>query len=182
MKLFSVVVLLFVAVPAWAAEIHTFNLLPADGSIAGAAGETVGWGYSIENQSTTHWLLTSALAPGSFQFGIPNLIFDFPILAPSSSVTAPFDAAALTGLLALTLDASAPLGAVEFGNFLLEAEWWDGDPFAGGQFAFGADPLSQSYQATVAPEPGTSALLVLALLVGGVARVRRRRAGANALR
>jgi hypothetical protein len=184
MKLVFAVVLLFAAVPAWTAEIHTFSLLPDDGSISGAPGETVGWGYSMENQSTTHWLVTAGLVPGSFQFGTPDLIFDFPILAPGASLTVPFDAAASEGLMGLTWDASAPLGAVESGSFELSAEWWNGDPLAGGQFAFGADPLSQSYQATaVVPEPGSGALLGLALLVaGGVAGVRRRRSSAEALR
>ena len=95
MKLFLIVVLLFAAVPGWTAEVYTFSLLPDDGSIAGGPGQTVGWGYSIENQSTTHWLVTTGLAPGSFQFGTPELFFDFPILAPGSSVTVPFDAASV---------------------------------------------------------------------------------------
>ena len=108
MKRFLAVVLLFAAVPAWTAEIHTFSLLPSSGQIAGVPGQTVGWGYSIENQSTAFWLVTTGLASGPFQFATPNLVFDFPILAPDSSVTVPFDAAALTGLLALTWDTSAP--------------------------------------------------------------------------
>jgi hypothetical protein len=174
MKLFLTAVLLFAAVPSWTAEIYTFNLLPGDGRIAGAPGETIGWGYEIENESTTHWLIATGVAMSAFQFGTPNLIFDFPILAPGDTVTAPFDATALTGLAALTWDASAPAGAVESGSFVLSAEWWTGDPLAGGQLAFTATPLTQPYQATVVPEPGTGALLGLALLVaGGVARVRR---------
>jgi hypothetical protein len=183
MKLFLAVVLLFAAAPGWAAEIHTFSLLPGNGRVAGLPGDTVGWGYSIENESTTHWLVTNGVAPGAFSLGTPNLVFDFPILAPGSSVTVPFDALALTGLLALTWDASAPLGAVESGNFSLHAEWWNGDPLSGGQFAFSAPSLSQAYSATVAapiPEPGTSALLGVPLLVAsaiGVGRRRRQSAG-----
>ncbi len=176
MKRFLVVVLLFTAVPAWTAETYTFSVLPVDGHVAGAPGETVGWGYSIDNQSTSQWLVTTGLAPGSFQFGTPNLLFDFPILAPDSSLTSPFNPAGLTGLFALTWDASAPLGAVESGSFLLSAEWWTGDPLAGGQFVSSASPLSQPYNANVGlvPEPGTSALMTLALLVAGVSGVRRR--------
>ena len=170
MKHFLIAVLFLAAVPGWAAEVYTLSLLPESGTIAGGPGQTVGWGYSIENQSTTHWLVTSGLAPSSFQFGTPELLFDFPILAPGSSVSTPFDAGTSTGLLTLTWDASAPLGSVESGIFLVSAEWWIGDPLAGGQFAFAASPLSQSYQATVVPDPGTAALVGLALLVAGVRR------------
>ncbi len=175
MKLFFAAALLFAAVPAWTAETYTFNVLPVDGRITGSPGETVGWGYSIENQSSSFWLVTTGVAPGSFQFGTPDLIFDFPILAPATTATAPFNAAALTGLLALTWDASAPRGTVESGNFLLSAEWWNGDPLAGGQLAFAASSQSQPYQATVAPEPGTVTLMTSALLLVGVSRVLRRR-------
>ena len=182
MKLFFAVVLLFAAVPAWAAETYTFSLLPGDGSITGGPGETVGWGYSIENQSSSFWLVTTGVAPDAFQFGTPNLIFDFPILAPGSTATAPFDAATPTGLLSFTWDASAPLGAVESGIFLLNAEWWDGDPFSGGQLAFAASPLSQPYNATVVPEPGSGSLLALPLLVASAIGVIRRRKQSAALR
>lgn len=171
MKLLFAAALLFAAVPAWTAETYTFNVLPADGRITGSPGETVGWGYSIENQSSSFWLVTTGVAPGSFQFGTPNLIFDFPILAPGTTATQPFNAAALTGLLALTWDASAPRSAVESGNFLMTAEWWNGDPFAGGQLAFAASNQSQSYNATVAPEPGTVTMMTSALLLVGVGRL-----------
>jgi hypothetical protein len=183
MKLLTAI-LLFTALPASSAEIFTFNLLPADGAITGGPGDTIGWGYSIENQSTSLWLVTTGLAPGSFQFGTPDVVFDFPILAPGSTVTMPFDAATSTGLMALTWDASAPPGTVEVGSFLLDAEWWTGDPFAGGVFAFSASPASESYQATVtaavAPEPGSVGLGGLGLFIaGGLAR-RRLASGTSA--
>jgi hypothetical protein len=174
MKLFQVVVLLFASAPAWTAEIYTFSLLPGSGDVAGAPGDTIGWGYSIENQSATDWLVTTSVDPGAFQSGTSNLIFDFPIVAPGSSVTERFDADALTGLMAFTWDASVPRGTVESGRFLLNAEWWNGDPLAGGQFAFAASPLSASYRATVIPEPGTFALIGLALAAAGAISVRRR--------
>ena len=174
MKLFQVVVLLFASVPAWTAEVYTFGLLPGSGDVAGAPGETIGWGYSMENRSSTLWLVTTGVDPDTFQSGTPNLIFDFPVVAPGSSVTALFDANALTGLMALTWDASVPLGTVESGRFQLNAEWWNGDPLAGGQFAFAASTLSASYSATAVPEPGTDALIGLALAAAGTISARRR--------
>lgn len=181
MKLILAIALLFASVPAWTAEIYSFGLLPSSGSIAGLPGQTIGWGYALANQSTSQWLVTTGAAPGAFQNGTPNLVFDFPILAPSSSVTMPFNSAALTGLLALTWDATAPLGAVESGSFLLNAEWWNGNPLAGGRFAGLASPTSQSYSARVGaavPEPATSVLIALPLLAAGVMRrLRRRQSG-----
>ena len=175
MKLLAIVTLLVAAAPSWAAEIYTFSLLPESGQVGGAPGTTVGWGYMLENQSTDYWLVTDGLDPGSFVFGTPQVLFDFPMLAPGASVTVPFDAGTLTGLFALTWDASAPLGTIESGSFLLEAQWWDGDPLAGGTLAFAATPSSLPYQAVVTPEPTTTGLLGLGLLGVGLGLRRRRK-------
>jgi hypothetical protein len=154
------------AVPAIAADIHTFNLLPA-GSIAGPAGSTIGWGYSIENQSSSLWLVTSGLDNGVFQHGTPGLIFDFPDVAPGETVTVPFSNATSAGLYELTWDASAPLGFVNHGSFVLQAEWWNGDPLGGGSFVSSASYVSQFYSATVAPvpEPTTAGLVAFSILL-----------------
>ena len=174
---FLVVVLLFAAVTSL--DRRNLHLQPTarrtEPSPATPARRSAGATRSKTKARRTGWSPPD-LAPGSFQFGTPDVIFDFPIVAPASTVTSPFNAAASTGLMALTWDASAPLGAVEFGSFLLDAEWWNGDPLSGGPFASSASPLSQPYNATVAPvpEPGTGALMILPLLVAGVSVVRRR--------
>ena len=181
MKTF-VLTLFLSAASAMAADIYTFNLLPADGAIAGLPGSTIGWGYSIENQSSSLWLITAGLDGGVFQHGTPNLIFDFPDVAPGGTVTVPFNAITSAGLYELTWDASAPSGFVNSGRFLLDAQWWDGDPFSGGNFVSNAPTASQFYSATVVPEPGTSSVVALSGLLLVVVRAFRRRGQSHPLR
>jgi hypothetical protein len=148
------------------ADSFTFNTIPANGSVAGTAGSTVGWGYSITNLSPTDWLITTAIAAGNFLNGTPNAIFDFPILAPQAQLNVPFNALAGTGLYALTWNITAPLGFVNSGSFVLSADWWTGDPFAGGHFTGLTQTQSAPYSAALSavPEPST-----LSLLIGGLA-------------
>lgn len=156
------------AFAAVAADLYNFNLLPSDGSIASSPGSTVGWGYALQNQSNAFWLVTVDLNSDSFLNATPTLLFDFPNLAPGSTVAAVFDEASSTGLLALTWDASAPLGFVNAGSFDLSAQWWDGDPLVGGRFVSDAPGANAFYTATVMaaaiPEPGTLGLTVITLL------------------
>jgi hypothetical protein len=175
MKLIAAIALLIAAAPSWAAEIYTFGLLPQSGRIGGAPGTTIGWGYSIENESTDYWLVTTNLATGPFAFGTPQVLFDFPILAPGASVTVPFDYDMFAGLFALTWDKSAPAGTIESGTFVLDAEWWTGDPFGDGAPAFAATPANRPYEALVTPEPATTGLMAVALVGGIAAALRRRR-------
>ena len=170
MKTFVLAVLLS-AVPTVAADIYTFDLLPADGNIAGLPGSTVGWGYSIENQSASLWLVTTGLDGGAFQHGTPSSIFDFPDIGPGQTVTVPFNATTSTGLYQLIWDATAPAGFVNTGTFLLDAEWWDAAPQKGGNPVMSAPSATQFYTATVAgpvPEPATISVVALAALVFSV--------------
>ena len=68
----------------------TFSLLPSNMQIAGDAGTTIGWGYSITNNST-YWLLPFTLATDStFQHAtVTTNPFDYPALAPGTTVTTP---------------------------------------------------------------------------------------------
>ena len=176
MKAFVLAVLLS-AVPTVAADIYTFGLIPVDGSIAGIPGSTIGWGYSIENQSSSLWLITSGLDGGVFQHATPNLIFDFPDVGPGQTITAAFNATTLAGLYELTWDASAPAGFVNSGGFILAAEWWDGAPQNGGSFVSSAPTATQFYTAAVTgvPEPATMGVVAVSLLLLLVIRTTRGR-------
>src|SRR5579863_5206412 len=57
------------------ADTYSFNLIPPTGNVGGPAGSAVGWGYSLSNESTSDWLVTSDLQAGSFLHGSPNSIF-----------------------------------------------------------------------------------------------------------
>jgi hypothetical protein len=156
------------------ADTLLFSLIPSNGNVSGPPGSTVGWGYSITNESATNWLLTSGLSAGSFTFGTPNLLFDFPVLAPGGTATEAFDAVNGTGLYELTWDATAPNEYANFGLFTLGAEWWSGDPFNGGSFIQVAPDSVQAYSASVStvpepvPEPSALVLMLCALGVVGV--------------
>jgi hypothetical protein len=166
--------ILLLATPTFAAEIYSFSLVPAGGSISGAPESTIGWGYSIKNESSSYWLVTSALDSGTYQYATPDLIFDFPIVAPGATGTVPFDASTSAGLYELTWDASAPLGFVNSGNFILGAQWWDGDPLSGGNFVSEAAFSTQPYSATVAPEPASTGVVALSLVLVTIGIIRRR--------
>src|SRR5262249_62104 len=135
---------------AAAADLYTFALLPNDGDVSGIAGSTVGWGYSITNESTTDWLVTTDLNADLFLFGTPDLIFDFPDLAPLATVSAPFDPNSGVGLYEFTWDPAAPPDFANFGTFTLSAEWWNGDPLNGGHFLSAASDENAPYFASVA--------------------------------
>lgn len=181
-KLSLTFLLAVLAVPA--ADIYTFDLLPLHAVLQGPPGSTVGWGYSLQNHSSSLWLVPVSLNSGSFLNGTPELLFDFPILPPSTSAAEPFNLAAALGLFQLTWDSSAPHGFTNTGTFTLEAEWWSDDPFAGGVLVAAAPAANADYSAAVAPvpEPGSfglttvAALSALLLNVRGVRRSRSREA------
>ena len=163
---------------AWA-DTYSFTALPED--VAGPAGSTVGWGYSISNESATSWLVLTALNAGVFDQGSPESLFDFPNIAPGETVSVVFDPANFSGLYELTWDATAPIGFVNAGFFSLQGEWWDGDPLAGGNFLSVAPDESAPYSATVTgstsiPEPSAVWILswIAALIVLQKARHKAR--------
>jgi hypothetical protein len=158
-----------------AAEATTFAFatLPASGVSLGTAGETVGFGYVIGNPSATEWLVITSLDAGAFIDGTPDTaVFDFPVLAPGTSLSTAFDIGT-SGLFAFTWDPAAPVGASNSGSFVLGAEWWSGDPAAGGSFLSVAAPVSAPYQLTSIPEPGAG---LLGASVGACIALLRRRA------
>ena len=164
-----------------ASLVYTFATDPVSGDIQGAAGATIGWGYSITNEDSTHWLVPTDLAADPIPNSTPDAsVFDFPVIAPNTTASLVFDPVAGTGLYGLTWDSTAPIGFFATGNFTLDAQWWTGDPSSGGSFFQDAAEETAAFQATVSapvvsgvPEPRSGALLLLGCLA--LARLIRRR-------
>src|SRR5271165_4717568 len=74
----------------------SLTLIPLSGDVAGPPGSTVGWGYTMTN-NTALWIQTEAVSSDAFLNGTPTLIFDFPAVAPGSFVMLDFSLG-VTGL------------------------------------------------------------------------------------
>jgi hypothetical protein len=160
----------------------TLSLLPPDGVISGTPGSTIGWGYTLTNDSDSDWLMLTGLGADPFEHATADAsLFTAPILAPGATITVAYDATAFTGLFQLTWDNTAPIGFTNSGHFVLSAEFWDGDPLdlTSSFVALALDQLVP-YSAFVStpietpvPEPGT--LLLTAAGAGLLLRRRLRR-------
>jgi hypothetical protein len=176
-RLFGIVILTILFAATTYADTFTFSTVPGSGNLSAAAGSTVGWGYSVTNNSLTQWLVFASLDPSaSFANGTANAdVFDFPIVAPLSTLTQAYDGT--NGLYEFTWNAGAPAGSSNSGNFVLGAEWWSGDPFdpiAPGKFLTAIPAFNAPYSVTVAascectPVPESSSLPMLACGVAGL--------------
>jgi hypothetical protein len=169
--MFLGVAVLLLSVSAVADDIG-LALTPSNGNIVGAAGSVIGWGYTITN-NTTQWIQTESISSDPFLNGIPDLVFDFPAVAPGSSVTLDFSpvasgscAAPPCGLYSLMWDATAPSGFVNAGTFIISSDFYSGNPNNGGIDLGPAPDASAAYTATVGPVPEPTSLLLIASALG----------------
>lgn len=151
----------------------TLKLIPASGDVSGPPGSAVGWGYTITN-SSSNWLETLSLSPTSFIDGSPDPIFNFPTVAPNSSVTEDFSLATTPscspppcGLYEFTWDSNASVGTVNSGTFIVSSDYFSGNPANPSSTDLGAAPdasadylASVSSAVTVTPEPNAPLLLL----------------------
>lgn len=134
-----------------------FDTIPDSGDIEGPAGSTIGWGYTITNPDPVNWLSIITISADPFLYGTPDAsVFDFPTLAPGETVTMAYDG--FNGLFQLTWDVDAPVGFVNTGNFLLNAEWLDPLWNSIG-FSYKETPFSATVSSAAVPEPSTLLLL-----------------------
>lgn len=181
------VVCMSVIASASHAALIEFSVFPNSGDVAGAPGTTVGWGYSITNNSSSY-LVTTAINADLFQHGMPLAIFDFPVIAPGDTILEAF-AVDTSGLFQLLWDIDAPLGFVNSGLFFLSSDFYTNDPLLGGVFISSAEEVVAAYSAIAqeaaapVPEPSTWSLLLITLLALGIHsfRVRAVKDGSTSL-
>lgn len=174
--------ILALAVTAFGDDV-TLTLLPS-GNLSGPPGSTVGWGYTITN-NTANWLETLSLDAGSFTSGTPNLIFDFPTVGPNSSITENFSAVTTAscssppcGLYEFTWNSNAPVGTVNSGTFTLSSEYFSGDPANPASTDLGPAPdASANYSIsaiTVSTVPESASIVFVFTGLCGLCLLRRR--------
>src|ERR1700761_8983862 len=94
------------AIPAMAADIYTFTV-PAAENVSGPAGLSLtGWGYTIHNESSSLWLVTTGLSAGTFLQATPMVLFDFPDIAPGATIDVPYNPVTPAGLYQILWDAN----------------------------------------------------------------------------
>jgi hypothetical protein len=146
---------LAIATSAWATtDTVTFDTTPSGGTVVG--GQTVGWGYTIQNLSS-YWFMPTGVTASGWTYATPipsGDIFDYPILAPNQTTTVnyQYSATGSTGLFEIQWNTGLPFNTHETGFFTLSGDFYTADPFGGGTFAQAAPDVSTPYDAS-APEP-----------------------------
>ena len=203
-RIFCITLLGFLAACLAAdADSVTLTLDPTDGTISGAPGATVGWGYTIDNNTGDYLIVDQsffcesgqdplyascapALGASTYSDFTSN---NFILIAPDSSASASYDPSTQSGLGSYGIDLNATPGQSDVGSIVVAYELWDADPTMGPADMLCADPSSGvcDFEVTAAatvnvlggttatPEPRTVGLLSggLVLLIIGFARRRR---------
>ena len=154
-------------------------LIPLPGiSISGTPGSTIGWGYSLSNDSSTDWYVPLTFSAPAFADGTPFVLFDYPAVAPLDTVTETYNPGT-KGLLELAIFPGASIGAQDTGTAILSGNYYSDNPFTNPNAVIvaAAPDTTASISATVTspstvPEPAT-VWLAIGFLCGCVS-IRRR--------
>jgi hypothetical protein len=158
----------------------TLTLLPGP-DLAGPAGGSVGWGYTLTNGDADNWLIVSDVSFSGVAAGdsFTDLMSGaFPALEPGGTRTVPFDPANPTaGLGIYDIGTGYPLDALITGDIFVDYDLYSnpegtGDPVGGSIGPIAVSITVNAEAPQTVPEPATG-LLVAALL--GLAAIARQR-------
>jgi hypothetical protein len=173
----------------------SIQLNPLNGTLSGAAGATVGWGFTVDWTSTDgDWIVFTGSSLGSPDevesnpgllssytdfIGAQGGPFDFGLQPSSSPWTEAFNNGLSMGVGSYQIASGAVVGAEDTGEITFDFEVFNGDPTTTGTQI---GDLSQDYAyfgtsteftVNVAPEPNTALLLGGALLIAALAARKR---------
>ena len=163
------------------ADTVTLTLTPS-GTVSGSPGDTVGWGYSIDNGSSDYLLVSNSyfcagtedptfttcapsLGASTYQDFIANNGTE---IAPGVTSAQSFDASTNSGVGEYGIDPSATTGQSDIGSIVITYDLFTADPFGpncnfcqdGGDMELtAAAEVQVTGPSSAVPEPGTLAFL-----------------------
>jgi hypothetical protein len=184
--LYTAVLTLFMMGLTASADPITFTLMPPSGTVSGLPGSTVGWGFTLTNDTSDYLLVANSYfcEPGED----PTLFDCQPALGastyddfiasnstevtPDSSVAQSFDASSFTGVGEYNIDPLATAGQSDTGTVVVVYDLYSADPFGlncnfcqigGDQEVVAAAEVQVTGPISVVPEPSSLAFLAFAL-------------------
>ncbi|WP_295436717.1 PEP-CTERM sorting domain-containing protein [uncultured Thiodictyon sp.] len=169
------------ALPVTAPAGVIFTLLPTSGEVAGDPGDTVGWGFTLSND-TAYWLwangsvfdLDKGPSWGTYDDYSGNSDPVAPGTAQNPTVlTVLFSLLDGTGAGSFAIDPTVPFGDQATGVISLDYDIYDANPSGGGLDPIDSARVQADAVVTSTPEAGTWTLLGLGLAALGGGRRRR---------
>jgi hypothetical protein len=187
-SMWIVVLIVAAAAVAHADPILSLTLTPG-GALSGAAGSTIGWGYTLSNTENMYAVITGAdfcgaviTSPCSTPLGaFTDFIaqFNFTVIDPFSTVTSAFDPDSFSGIGSYLVDAGALPGDSFLGQITLTYDFYSDAPGVGlvsadNRVSTTASILvtADSGSPTPLPLPGTLMLMSSALAVFVIHRMK----------
>ena len=178
---------LAVALTGVLAAAPVLTLDPSNGVVSGAPGSTVGWGFSLSNDSGFLVPSLVVFCEGAFNAGctptfgtFTDFAAQFQLNVVGPTVTEAFNNMTQQGIGSFTINANAPVGVTDVGTIFLVYDTFSCDITDTNcnptQTAFSqllSAPVSvQVVSAAAVPEPGSGGMVVIgvALLVVGLRR------------
>jgi hypothetical protein len=170
---------LLITMGCLACNAEMLAITPPGGAVTGSPGQTVGFGFTITNDTVYYQLFDAsyfcepsqdpAFTPctqslGTYKDYIAN---NGTVVAPMSMLSESFNANTMTGFGAYAISPTASPGAVDTGNLVATYMEYQGDPFSGGTQVSGDIELSAPASVSVipastVPEPSAGTMIIAA--------------------